>query len=302
MTSSASASFAPRVQFGARGEPVSTVLHGAGQDARSFSEYSGLFAAEGLRPCLYMAYAGLRGLDAERLGRLRAQLDEHADPACALQLGLSMTRDGKPEEHYEHEVAKGHHDASLDRLAEFLASLDRDVYLRVGYECNGPWNGYGPQTYRAAFRRVADRVRPAVPRLATVWCVEGGFVEKAMEYYPGDEAADWWSVDLFGVDHFAKAAPFLDAALEHRKPVMIGECTPRRVGVEGGAASWEAWYAPFFGLIRRHPAIKAFCYINWEWSKHPQWADWGNARVQDDSFIFEHYRDALRSPLFEHLS
>ncbi|MCC5807552.1 MAG: hypothetical protein JJU00_14610 [Opitutales bacterium] len=301
MHSPDSPSFVPRARFGARGEPESTVLHGAGQDAETFSGYTALFAADGLRPCLYMAYAGLRGLDAKRLGRLSAHLREHADPACALQLGLSMTRDGTPEAHYEHEVAEGRHDAEISLLAEFLSSLERDVYLRVGYECNGPWNGYAPESYRAAFRRVVERLRPAVPRLATVWCVEGGFVDTAMDYYPCDDAADWWSIDLFGVDHFAKAPAFLAAALEHRKPVMIGECTPRRVGVEDGAESWERWYSPFFGLIRGHAAVKAFCYINWEWSKHPQWADWGNARVQDHPEVLRRYRAELRLPLYGHL-
>lgn len=294
--------FLPRVELGAPGEPTGTVLHGAGQDPAAFLEYSALFAPDGMRPCLYMAYAGVRGLDAAKMLRLGANLRDHADPACALQLGLSMTRDGKPEEHYEREVADGFHDAGIDRLAEFLAGTGRDVYLRIGYECNGPWNGYEPPTYVAAFRRVVERMRPVVPRLATVWCVEGGFVDTAMDFYPGDDAADWWSIDLFGTDHFAKAPPFLDAALEHRKPVMIGECTPRRVGVEGGEASWNQWFAPFFDLIRANRVIKAFCYINWEWSRHEQWADWGNARVQDNPFVFEEYRDALRSPLFQHLS
>lgn len=295
-------SFQSRVEFGAVGEPSATVLHGAGQDAQSFADYSALFVDQHTKPALYMAYLGLRGLRSERLRALARELETFAHPKTALQLGLSMTHDGQPENHYEHEVAAGLHDAALEELCAFLASLRRQIYVRIGYEANGPWNGYAPETYVAAFRHVAARLRAAVPGVAIVWCIEGGFLDNYHPYDPGDEWADWWSIDLFSTVHLQTAAKFLEEATERKKPVMIGECTPRRVGVEEGEESWSRWFAPFFALIRDHGVIKAFCYINWNWAGYPQWQDWGNARIQDHSAVLQAFREEMRSPLYVHLT
>ena len=47
--------------------------------------------------------------------------------------------------------------------------------------------------------------------------------------------------------------------------------------------------------------IKAFCYINWEWSTYPQWANWGDARLEEaPESLVELYRQELRDPIFFH--
>jgi hypothetical protein len=287
--------FAPRLHFERPLEPAGGVLHGAGQDWPAWRDYCAFTAPHGLRPDMFMAYAGLKGLTRERLDTFLRYWEESPDAPPLMQLGLSMTRDGTPEQCYAHEVAEGAHDAAIRLLGEFFAAHRRPVLLRIGYECTGPWNGYQPDSYIAAFRRVAEALRGHDFPLATVWCVEGGWAEPAPDYYPGDDWVDWFSVDLFSPDHFAKAEPFMQLALDHRRPVLVGECTPRRVGVLDGAASWDAWFQPFFDWIARHRHVKGFSYINWDWSSYPMWHDWGDARLQRNPLVLERWLKALRA-------
>lgn len=78
------------------------------------------------------------------------------------------------------------------------------------------------------------------------------------------------------------------------RSVMLGESTPRFVGVLGGAVSWDAWFAPYFQMINSPEySIQAFnctsaatfpalthhllsisfaADINWNWAPYPQWS------------------------------
>lgn len=289
----------PRHYYGAPLEPTHGVLHGAGQvhvtDVQAYCE-----AIAPYRPVIFMDYFNLKGDAARRLAHTRKALA--ALPTyTVVQLGLSMTSDGRPHLHYEHEVAQGLHDEKIDALCRELAALGVPVYLRIGYECNGSWNGYQPDSYKAAFRRITQRLRAhGGLELATVWCPHPHEVESAMPYYPGDEWVDWWAIDLFGAHEIPTAHPLLALAHEHGKPVMIGEATPCGIGVHGGKESWSAWFEPFFELIRTSPGIKAFCYINWNWTETQQWAQWGDARLQANAVVAGRYREEMARPLYVH--
>ncbi len=292
--------FVPRVYYGAKLEPVRGVLHGAGQcnweDVEAYCR-----AIEPHRPVIFMDYFNLKG-DATAFGqRLRATLDRFPS-YTVVQLGLSMTSDGRPHLHYEHEVAAGEHDAKIEALVEMLGKLGVPVYLRVGYECNGSWNGYKPVPFQEAFRRVAARVRESGAEVAIIWNPHPPELDAAMPYYPGDEWVDWWAVDLFGAHEIEVCKPLVALAHEHGKPVMIGESTPHTVGVHGGQESWDGWFAPYFELIRTSPGIKAFCYINWDWTIRPKWANWGDARLQENEIVARHYRHEMDLPLYLHSS
>jgi hypothetical protein len=296
----ADAGFLPRVYYGAKLEPVSGVLHGAGQvhfeDVEAYMQ-----AIAPHRPVVFMAYFNLRGDAASYGQRLRETLDRFPS-YTVVQMGLSMTSDGQPHLHYEHEVADGMHDEKIDAFVQMLGGLGVPVYLRVGYECNGPWNGYVPGPFRKAFRRVAQRVRDADLEAAIIWNPHPHDLETALPYYPGDEWVDWWAVDLFGTHEIEACKPLLALAHEAGKPVMIGESTPHTVGVRGGQESWDGWFAPYFELIRTQPGIKAFCYINWDWTIRPKWANWGDARLQENAVVAEHYRREMELPLYLHSS
>lgn len=185
--------FAPRVDFGARLEPASAIIHGAGQDPQAFREYYDVMDAENLPPALFMVYIGARGKLAQRINGWAESIQAYDDKHLILQVGFSMTHDGHPEKHYEQDVAAGKHDDEIRAFVRELVALGHPVFLRIGYEFNGPWNGYEPESYVAAFQRVTKMVREIDTSglIATVWCLELGFPDGIMDYYPGDADVDW---------------------------------------------------------------------------------------------------------------
>ncbi len=297
--------FEPRNDYGMPLEPKDTVLHGAGQAmAQSFRDYTATVGPE-LTPVFFMDYAGLNQFwtpedAAKALKGTRKLLAEH--PKLMLQLGLSLTTDGKPEEVYDEAVAAGKFDVPIQNLCDELKRLGCPVLIRIGYECNGSWNGYKPEPYKKAFRRIVEALRKNKVNAAAVWCAYPVDLAQAMPYYPGDNYVDWWSIDLFFPSDLTdkKTTAFLDAAHRHKRPVLIGETTPRTVGVGKGEGSWNEWFGPYFSLINKNPGIKGTSYINWNWSQFPQWSDWGDARLETAPDIAERYRAALSSPLFQH--
>jgi len=295
--------YSPRLDTGRLLEPCGTILHGAGQSPPAFADYCARFAAT--PPCISMYYCGLKKHPAPFFERLAADLALYPT-ALIPQIGLSMTHDGHPEERYEHEVARGDWDAHLDAFLDGLAALDRPVMLRIGYEFNGHWNGYRPDTYRAAWHRIHERLRGrGLDRIALVWCLSPeGRDPDFMAYYPGDDAVDWWSIDLFSNTQFdqPETAAFMAAALDHRFPVLIGESTARFVGVADAEVAWRDWFGRYFAFLAQHPHVKGFCYINWDWASYPQWHDWGDCRVTANPALAERYARELAHPVFAHLA
>jgi hypothetical protein len=196
-------------------------------------------------------------------------------------------------------VAAGEYDDNVRQICENLKALDRPLFLRIGYECNGSWNGYDAHSYRNAFRHVVDMLRDHDVPAAMVWNVYPPAVP--MDYYPGDDYVDWWSIDLFSSSDAGKASTraFLDSAHAHGKPVMIGESTPRGVGTDDGEQDWSEWFAPYFELIESRSGIKAFSYINWNWAESP-WSSWGDARIEANGYIRDAFAAQMRKPLYLH--
>ena len=293
-----------RINCGARLEPVDGVLHGAGQSPDALREYTQA-VGPAYEPAVFMTYMSVKKLQP---GALQRRLDECngivRSGDAVVQIGLSMTSDGSPELRYEHEVADGLHDEALRCFCRQLAEYGKPVFLRIGYEFNGHWNGYQPEPFVAAWRRICKMMDEyELDNVARVWCyAPDGADNPWMPYYPGDELVDWWSIDLFSASHMTmpETAAFIAEALEHRKPVMIGESTPRYCGVNGGDASWNEWYKPYFELIRSSANMKAFCYINWDWSGYPKWHDWGDGRIQENRQVLESYRREMACSQYLH--
>ncbi len=288
------------LDFGRKFEPRGDrVIHGAGQSPDAFDNYWNAIGPN--KPALFMTYCGLNRISQAWFMRLAATLDRY--PGTMPQIGLSLGRDGRPEEHYEHRVAAGEFDEQIAVLCRGLKSLGRPVFLRIGYEFNGPWNGYAPETYIAAWRRLVNAFRErGVDNVATLWCFAPGGRPNYMDFYPGDDYVDWWSIDLFSPRHFTAAITlrFTRDALEHKHPIIIGESTPRHVGVLEGEKSWETWFAPYFRYIRDNPHVKGFCYINWDWAKYPRWADWGDCRIERNEVVRARFEAEMRDPRYIH--
>lgn len=306
----------PRAYFGAYLEPRDRVLHGAGQDPDGFRDYSAALGA-GRQPKIIMTYIGLGKSVAEitEWGRaLKLQL-EAAGPADILpQIGVSMVNGNDNGTGIDAAVAEGKRDREIAALCDAVRSLGRPVFVRIGYEFEGDWNGYRPESYRKAFVRVTQAFRGRHLPVATVWCAavmsagDRGMT-RLLAYYPGDEWVDWWSLDLFSADEMSAKLPtaFCEEAGRHHKPVMIGESTARYVGVHDGQKSWDKWFAPYFAFIRGRPEIKAFCYIDWDWAVWSKklgftWNDWLDCRIEQDKTVLDLYRKEMDSPLYRHVS
>ncbi len=297
--------YLPRDNYRALLEPINGVYTGAGQDASGVDGYLRALGKE-RAPVIYMTYTGLKwdvDGDMARLARDLAEVEAKTGAYCVAQIGLSMTVDGTPSAHYEDEVAEGKCDAAIDALCRGIRDLGHPVILRIGYEFNGAaWNGYDSESYKAAFRRIAQRIRDQKLECATCWdaSANAGTMGHVMDFYPGDEWVDWWGINLFLSTEFTDPAVerFMAAARAHRKPVLIGESTPRSVGVLKGAASWKGWFARYFDFIAGHPGVKAFSYINWDWARYPQWSDWGDARLERNELVARKFADEIARPPF----
>jgi hypothetical protein len=295
-----------RNNYNALLEPDDLVLHGAGQSPDAFEDYYHLMPEDN-KPLIYMYYISLNRLnEAFWVDHLQRELEKYPNHYIIPQIGLSMTGNGDPADHYEGDVAAGVYDEQIGNLIQGLKQLGRPAYLRIGYEFNGTaWNGYEPGPYVEAYQRITDAIRDNDLEVATVWCaaVGGGTDANYLSYYPGDDYVDWWGIDLFSDTHFSlqQTTDFMMDAETYGKPVMIGETTPRYIGADD-ASDWEDWFLLYFNFIENNPGVKATCYINWDWAEFPQWFDWGDARLDQNDFVRVNYVHRLRNELYGHAS
>lgn len=296
--------FSARINYDAKFEPVDKVIHGAGQSYDAFYKYSHVLNEE-TQPLIYMTYLGVNKVNGAQELSSKLKSAKEAFGSIMPQIGLSMTVDGKPQLCYSQEVADGVWDDNIKAICLALKNSGLTIFLRIGYEFNGSWNGYKPTAYKAAWIRIVHALQEnEVDNVATVWCFYEDYNKNNdyMSFYPGDELVDWWGIDLFSPRDLSSpiTKAYLADAQTHSKPVMVGECTPRYVGVEDGEKSWNSWFEPFFNLVCQNANIKAICYINWNWSSYKQWSDWGNAQIQDNQYVLKNFQQELYSPLFLH--
>ena len=216
-------------------------------------------------------------------------------PTAALQIGLYMVDALEP-------MAAGAYDEHLDQLADWIRASGVPVFLRVGYECDGPHNHYDPAAYVRAYRYLVDRFRArGVANAAYVWHAYGGApaAQPLQAWYPGDDYVDW-----VGVSYFDQPQDLMEPAVAlaqaHGKPVMLAEATPRGTVPGDGALTWQAWFDDLFAFIERHD-INALCYINSNWDSQPMWRGqgWGDARIQADPAVQAAWIAELRKPRYQ---
>lgn len=294
------------MDFNQKFEPKGNkVIHGAGQSLEQFKKYWN--AVEEYKPLIYMEYIKINEIR-EKLPRKLKAMNE-IDKKLYLQLGLNL----KPREEKEKckEIAQGQYDEDIDFLIKSLKDFNNPVFLRIGYECNDPTHLYNSKNFIDAWKYIVRRFRANnLVNIAFIWSVCTAFsrnMEEIMKYYPGDEYVDWFADDLFGVRHFTEknnpniiTDDFCREAEKHKKPLMIGESTPAKIGVDGGKESWDIWFEPYFKWISDHPVIKAFCYINWDWSKDWKNPTWLNGRIEENDIVRMKYIEELKKSKYLH--
>jgi len=214
-------------------------------------------------------------------------------PGTVIQIGLYMVD-------MLDDALAGNYDSSIDRLGRWMAAAKRPIFLRIGYEFDGPHNHYDPQKYVRAYRYIVDRLRKNhLENVAFVWHSYASYPvymsKQQSDYYPGDEYVDWFAVSFF--DNSASSVPMskmLAMAKEHGKPLMLAEATPAHIGVSGGKQAYFRWYRPLFKFIDKNN-VKMLCYINTDWDSQPMFADgnWKDSRVQSNSEIRKIWLDEI---------
>lgn len=230
-------------------------------------------------------YTGLRYIAALRFrydvgyGVICGQcyLDNPAFKDSMMAIGLDVV-DDLPN------IASGARDAEITLLGEYIKEVGDPVFLRIGYEFDGSWNGYDKTLYVQSFRRIMDRLRAeGVTNVISVWQSSGfnNNQSSLLQWYPGDDYVDW-----VGYSYFKQSNPsggIMQIARARRKPVMIAEATPQRnLSLGDTTTHWNTWFAPFFTHIHANAdMIQAVAYINTRWFDQAGWGvGWGDSRVQ----------------------
>lgn len=330
---------APETVTGRFAPPAGQTLLIVGQDLGAVAGY-----VEGVHPTpggvtTYTSLWDLNGLE-ERAnwgsGDVDGQAALDAYPQSALALGLHMVESAGDE---LNRLAEGGYDEQIERLGQFIRKAERPVFLRIGYEFDGPWNHYEPAEFVTAWRYLVDRLRSAnVDNVATVWQSAANVTFEDLpfsEWWPGDDYVDWIGTSFFFLDeNLAQHRALVDWAVEKGRPLMICEAAPKGYNVDenpdgpapfaypdrgltfsrdGVAFSprtsehiWSEWYAPLFDLVRDDAhAIRAVAYINVEWNAQQMWGDgsslfWGDSRIEANSLIHDRWLTEIRSDAWLH--
>jgi hypothetical protein len=207
------------------------------------------------------------------------------------------------------------YDSVLDSLALFAKTVKVPIYLRIGYEFDGPHNALEPASYVACFQYIVDylRVTNGASNIAFVWHSYLAPAYKGLSvtnWYPGDNYVDWFAGTFFGQVLDGGYSPYLDAfvnlARDHKKPFMIAESCP--IWEPGGTVdgiysnkyeTWNRWFVPYFNYIKKKN-IKAFSYICCDWDKTQMFgtANNHNTRIQDYPRILEQWTNEISQDIY----
>jgi hypothetical protein len=210
-------------------------------------------------------------------------------PNTVLQSGLWMVGTWNVAQR----TADGEFDPVVRAFSAWAKAAARPIYLRIGYEFDGPHNELEPTQYVAAYRRIVDIMREeGVENVAFVWhsyCAPPFGGHPISAWYPGDDYVDWVAVSLFGHMYSSEPGPYADAvfdfAREKRKPVMVAEASPIRGISPASTAAWSSWFANIFSLSYARN-IKAISFISQNWEQNPSnGVDWADARLQNNELV-----------------
>jgi len=219
------------------------------------------------------------------------------------------------------------HDQLIKKYAKIVADYKKPVFVRIGFEFEGFWNGYQPYEYPKAFRKAVNIFREeGADNAAFVWCFTGAtndFDEKNAQgewkWFPGDDVIDWYSIDIFRSDDFTGPLTkdgesttygnldrFLKMAASHGKPVILAETSAINVDItssqQDGEKDWNTWFVPYFGLMEKYPQIKAFHYINVDWTDTP-WDEqgWQQANIKVNPYISQKFVEEISEEKYLHV-
>ena len=148
---------------GARYEPPDgKIYHGVGWQNTAQIEYMNMFA-DSTQPLLFQVMSPLPG-DVRRRGgmtveRLRDQFNSgHIDPETQFcELSVHFTDNTNMLDTVF--ALSNRLDSYIDTMAIAFREHGKPIFLRIGLEMNGFWNGYTPYVFPQAFRKLVEGLR-----------------------------------------------------------------------------------------------------------------------------------------------
>ncbi|MEO9484573.1 MAG: glycosyl hydrolase [Ekhidna sp.] len=194
-------------------------------------------------------------------------------------------------------TSEGQYDNVIQKYARWAKKTDRPVYLRLGYEFDGPHNELEPREYIKAFRHIVDVIRKeGVENVAFVWHSYASTPYKnyaLSEWYPGDDYVDWVAISVFfqpydDIFNHKETNDVINFAKEKKKPVMIAEANPVNGIDKDDPKVWNGWFVDFFSFCY-NKNIKAIAFINENWPRMniSGIGGWKDARLYNNAEVAE---------------
>ncbi len=222
-------------------------------------------------------------------GAQHLQYEVEKYPNTIMQVGLYMVD-------VLEAIINGTYDDNLQKIGKWIKNANRPVYLRIGYEFDGPHNHYNPELYVKTYRYIVETFRKMeVSNVSYVWHSYAGYTERpVIDWYPGDEYVDWIAISYFNAIQKYRNQ-MVKIAKEHNKPLMIAEATPCGIGTTYGDYALKNWYEPFFKFIDANN-VEAVSYINCDWEALPMWKGqgWKDSRVEANSIIKKRWLEEVQ--------
>jgi len=127
-------------------------------------------------------------------GAQHLQYEVEKYPDTVMQVGLYMVD-------VLDAIIEGKYDNNIKKIGKWIKKANRPVYLRIGYEFDGPHNHYDPELYVKAYRYIVEKFRRSgVNNVAYVWHSYANYTKRpVMDWYPGDEYVDWVAVSYVSI-------------------------------------------------------------------------------------------------------
>lgn len=238
-------------------------------------------------------------------------------------------------------IIAGTHDAYIDRWADGARAFGGPMIVSFANEMNGswfPWSGtfyggdkpapggglQGPETIKAAWRHVVDRVR-ARGATNVKWVLHlmdfsmpNEDWNLAAQYYPGANYVDWLGFSLYGAqfpsdDHYPSFVSCFDwpytelTQIDPTKPIMLCEWGVGEFPAKGDKGEWIRGAFRTMSDRAKYPQLKACVFWHERWQNSADEVDesanenagkYSDLRVNSSPSSLHAYREGVAGSLF----
>lgn len=169
-------------------------------------------------------------------------------------------------------ILAGDHDANMRAILQAMTGFRSPVTIRWAQEMESTtgrftWQGWSPDAYIEAYRRMAAITREMLPSATLMWSPKGE--ERTADFYPGPDVVDIVGLSVFGLDAFDEIefgrprsfaeilAPGYERTIGFGKPIWVAE-----LGYEGNIAYLRDWVDSVTRPTEAFPALEEVVYFN----------------------------------------